>query len=72
MIFELSENYSSISWSRDSSGSIVSDYELDYLAIGVRFPAETNDFSSNLLCPDRFWGPPSLLYNGYRESFPRG
>jgi hypothetical protein len=23
------------------------------------------------LCPDRLWGPPSLLYNGYRESFPR-
>jgi hypothetical protein len=24
------------------------------------------------LCPDRLWGPPSLLYNGYRGSFPRG
>jgi hypothetical protein len=24
------------------------------------------------LCPDRLWGPPSLLYNGYRRSFPRG
>jgi len=22
-------------------------------------------------CPDRPWGPPSLLYNGYRN-FPRG
>jgi hypothetical protein len=22
-------------------------------------------------CPDRLWGPPSLLYNGYRVS-PRG
>ena len=22
-------------------------------------------------CPDRFWGPPSLLYNGYRV-FPGG
>ena len=22
-------------------------------------------------CPDRSWGPPSLLYNGYRV-FPRG
>jgi hypothetical protein len=21
-------------------------------------------------CPDRPWGPPSLLYNGYRASFP--
>jgi hypothetical protein len=24
------------------------------------------------LCPDRLSGPPSLLYNGYRGSFPRG
>jgi len=22
-------------------------------------------------CPDRIWGPPSLLYNGYRD-FPGG
>jgi hypothetical protein len=28
--------------------------------------------SSSNLCPDRFWGPPSLLYNRYRGSFPRG
>jgi hypothetical protein len=28
------------------------------------------DFFSRL-CPDRLWGPPSLLYNGYRGSFPR-
>jgi hypothetical protein len=24
------------------------------------------------LCPDRLWGPPSLLYNGYQGSLPRG
>jgi hypothetical protein len=24
------------------------------------------------LCPDRLWGPPSILYNGYRGSFPPG
>jgi hypothetical protein len=31
-----------------SSGSIVSDYGLDDLAIGVRSPAGANDFSSSL------------------------
>jgi hypothetical protein len=24
------------------------------------------------LCPDRLWGPPNLLTNGYEGSFPRG
>jgi hypothetical protein len=57
--------------SRVSSGSIVSDYGLDDRAIGVRSPAGAKDFSSSL-CPDPLWGPPSLLYNGYRGSFPRG
>jgi hypothetical protein len=35
--------------SRGSSGSIVSDYELDNRAIGVRSPAGAKDFSS-VLC----------------------
>jgi hypothetical protein len=34
--------------SRVSSGSIVSDYELDDWAIGVRSPAGAEDFSSSL------------------------
>jgi hypothetical protein len=34
--------------SRVSSISIVSDYGLDYRAIGVRSPAGAKDFSSNL------------------------
>jgi hypothetical protein len=29
------------------------------------------NFSSNLLCPDRLWGPPSLLSNEYRGPVPR-
>ena len=26
--------------------------------------------SSSPKCPDRLWGPPSLLFNGYRDSLP--
>jgi len=39
---------------------------------GVQFPATAmkGHFSSPLLCPDRIWGPPSLLSNGHRELFP--
>jgi hypothetical protein len=46
-----------------SSSSIVSDYGLDDRAIGIRSPAGAKGF---FLYPDRLWGPPSLLYNGYR------
>jgi hypothetical protein len=54
-----------------SSVNIVSDYGLDNRAIEVRFPAGAKDFFSSF-CPHRLWGPPSLLYNWYRGSFPRG
>jgi hypothetical protein len=56
---------------RGSSVSIVFGYGLDDRAIEVRSPAGAKEFSS-ILCPDRLWGPPSLRYNGYRGSFPRG
>jgi hypothetical protein len=58
---------SSILLIREPGGlvSIVSGYGLDDRAIEVRSPAGASDFSSNL-CPDRLWGPLSLLYNGYR------
>jgi hypothetical protein len=52
--------------SRGSSVSIVSGYGLDDRAIDVRSPAEVRGFFLSLLCPHRLWGPPSLLYNGYR------
>jgi hypothetical protein len=55
-----------------SSGSIVSGYGLQDRAIEVRSSTEAKGFFLYPLCPDRLWGPPSLLYNGYRESLPRG
>jgi hypothetical protein len=58
--------------SRGSSVNIVSGYGLDDRAIGVRSSAGAKDFSLYPLYPDRLWGPPSLLYNGYRGSFSRG
>ena len=48
-----------------SSVGIVTDYGLDGPGIESRWGAR---FSA---CPDWPWGPPSLLYNGYRV-FPRG
>jgi hypothetical protein len=55
----------------DSSVSAVSGYGLDDRAIEVRYPAEAKIYFLYLLCPDRLWGPPSLLCNGYRRFFPR-
>jgi hypothetical protein len=55
--------------SRVSSVSIVSDYGLEDRAIEVRSLAEAKVFFLYLLCPDRLWGPSSVLYNGYRDPF---
>jgi hypothetical protein len=52
---------------RDSSVGIATSYGLD----GIRVPVGSRIFSSPRL-PDRFWGPPSLLYNVYRGLIPRG
>jgi hypothetical protein len=38
--------------------------------VGVRVPIGSRIFSSSH-CPDRFWEPPSLLFNGYSGHFPR-
>jgi hypothetical protein len=45
---------------RDSSVGIATRYGLDGPGIGEIFRSR----------PDRPWGPPSLLYNGYRVTFP--
>ena len=51
---------------RDSSVGIVTGYGLDGPGIESRWGGDI--FRTR---PDRPWGPPSLLYNGYRV-FPGG
>jgi hypothetical protein len=50
-------------WSRDSPVGIQTGYELDDRAARVRDPIGSIIFFSPH-CPDRLWGPPSLLSNG--------
>jgi hypothetical protein len=53
---------------RGSAVSMVSDYGLGEQG---SIPVQAKDFSSSLCIQTSSWGPPSLLYNGYRGSFPR-
>jgi hypothetical protein len=54
-----------------STDGIAIGYGLDDRGVGVRVPVGSRIFTSPRR-PDRFWGPPSLLSNGYRGRFPRG
>jgi hypothetical protein len=56
--------------SRDSSGSIVSDYGLDDRAIGVRSPAWTKDFSSSLCVQTGSGAHPASYTMGTGGPFP--
>jgi hypothetical protein len=52
--------YISVSESRNSLVGIATGYGLDERMIGFRFPAGAGNFSLTP-CPDRLWGPPSLI-----------
>jgi hypothetical protein len=68
---EMSVNIYTKLHSRDSVVSIATGYGLDDRGVGVRVPVGSRIFCSP--CPpDRFWGPTSLVPNGYRGLFPRG
>jgi hypothetical protein len=58
--------------SRVSSGSIVSDYELDDRAIGVRSPAGEKDFSSSLCVQTGSGAHPASCINSTGGPFPGG
>jgi hypothetical protein len=57
--------------SRDSSVGTATGYGLDDRGVGVGVPVGSRIFSSPHR-PDRLWGPPTLLSNGYLGFFPGG
>jgi hypothetical protein len=67
---ELQNVFSSPSKSGDSSVGIALGYGLDDRGSRVRFPAGGWELFSSPPRPERLWGPPSLLSNGYQALFP--
>jgi hypothetical protein len=54
--------------SRDSSVGIPTGYRMESRGL-IPDRGEIFLFSPLILCSDRLWGPPSLLYNGYPVGF---
>jgi hypothetical protein len=57
--------------SRGSAVGTVTGYGLSDRGVGVRIPIGSRIFTSPHR-PDRLWGLPNLLSNGYRRLFPGG
>jgi hypothetical protein len=57
--------------SRSSAVGIADGCRLDDRGVGVRVPVGSIIFTSPYR-PDRLWGPPNILSNGHRVSFPGG
>jgi len=53
-----------VAFGPDSSVGIATSYGLDSSGIESRWGGRGGEIFRT--CPDRPWGPPSLMYNGYR------